>query len=104
MPVVLLTGAVFAAVVCVCAAPFFCLFARFDATIAVWLCSRNSGGLAVDHEKAYELHLSAAQRGMPRAQYNTGVHLLEGKGVEQVRAAFCAAFCFCRFRYSFLNC
>lgn len=38
----------------------------------------------MNHEKAYELHLSAANRGMPRAQYNTAVQLFEGKGVEQV--------------------
>lgn len=45
---------------------------------------RNRGGKAVDHEKAYELHVNAAARGMPRAQYNTAVQLFEGKGVEQV--------------------
>lgn len=42
------------------------------------------GGLEMNHEKAYELHLSAANRGMPKAQYNTAVQLFEGKGVEQV--------------------
>lgn len=42
-------------------------------------------GLTVNQEKAYELHLHAANMGMPRAQYNTGVHYFEGKGVEQVK-------------------
>lgn len=48
------------------------------------LISRNRGGLEVDHNKAFELHLKAANLGMPRAQFNTGVHYFEGTGVEQV--------------------
>ena len=61
-------------------------FAVFLARVASWqpLRPAGRGGLEVDHEKAYELHLNAAKRGMPRAQYNTAVQLFEGKGVQQV--------------------
>lgn len=38
----------------------------------------------MDHDKAFELHLKAANMGMPRAQFNTAVHYFEGTGVEQV--------------------
>lgn len=38
----------------------------------------------MDNEKAFELHLKAANIGMPRAQFNTAVHYFEGTGVEQV--------------------
>lgn len=45
-------------------------------------------GLEVDHEKAFELHVKAANMGMPRAMFNTGVHYFEGTGVEQVNGKF----------------
>ena len=42
----------------------------------------------MDHEKAFELHLKAANMGMPRAMFNTAVHYFEGTGIEQVRGDF----------------
>lgn len=45
-------------------------------------------GLEVDHKKAFELHLKAANMGMPRAMFNTAVHYFEGSGVEQVIEEF----------------
>lgn len=45
-------------------------------------------GLELDHKKAFELHLQAANMNMPRAQYNTAVHYLEGTGIEQVGSGF----------------
>lgn len=45
-------------------------------------------GLETDHEKAFELHLKAANMGMPRAMFNTAVHYFEGTGIEQVKGEF----------------
>lgn len=50
-----------------------------------FLAETARAGLEVDHEKAFELHLKAANMGMARAQFNTAVHYFEGSGVEQVK-------------------
>ncbi|CAM9403938.1 unnamed protein product [Ectocarpus fasciculatus] len=51
-------------------------------TLATWY-TAGRAGLELDHDKAFELHLQAANMNMPRAQYNTAVHYLEGTGTEQ---------------------
>eukprot|EP00752_Nemacystus_decipiens_P009159 g8181.t1 len=50
--------------------------------LATWY-TAGRAGLEVDHRRAFELHLKAANMGMARAMYNTAVHYFEGTGVEQ---------------------
>ncbi|CAM9437071.1 unnamed protein product, partial [Hapterophycus canaliculatus] len=51
-------------------------------TLATWY-ANGRAGLEVDNEKAFKLHLQAANMGMPRAQFNTAVHYAEGTGIER---------------------
>ncbi|CAM9089884.1 unnamed protein product [Scytosiphon promiscuus] len=51
-------------------------------TLATWY-ANGRAGLKVDNEKAFKLHLQAANMGMPRAQFNTAVHYAEGTGIER---------------------
>ncbi|CAM9451154.1 unnamed protein product [Sphacelaria rigidula] len=47
-----------------------------------WYCAGRAG-LEEDWEKGFELHLRAANLGLPTAQYHVGVHFFSGRGVEK---------------------
>lgn len=58
-------------------------FASF--TLGTWY-YHGKGGLPVDHKKAVELQMKAAQRRHPGAMFNVGMALFSGDGVEKDKA------------------